>query len=90
LAFHTKRRIELRIFDNKRFRTLFGLKKEEITGNWTKLHNEELHDLYASPNTILVMKSRRMRWTRHTAQVGKIRKRSHLEDLGIDRETILR
>jgi hypothetical protein len=44
-----------------------GPKRDEVTGEWRKLHNEELHDLYYSPNIIRIMKSRSMRWVRHVA-----------------------
>jgi len=48
-----------------------GLKRGEVTGDWRRLHNEELHDLYCSPNIILVIKSRRMRWTELVARMGE-------------------
>jgi hypothetical protein len=48
---------------------VFGLKRDEVTGEWRKLHNEELHDLYSSPSIIRIMKSRRMRWVGHVAQL---------------------
>jgi hypothetical protein len=46
-------------------RRIFGLKRDKVTGVWGKLHNEELHNLYSSPNIIRMIKSRRMRWARH-------------------------
>jgi hypothetical protein len=49
---------------------LYGLKRDEITGEWRKLHNEELNDLYCSPNIVRVIKSKRMRWTGHVARMG--------------------
>ena len=52
-------------------RGIFGPKTGEVTGVWRKLHNEELNDLYCSPNTFRVIKSRRMRWTGHVARVGE-------------------
>jgi hypothetical protein len=52
-------------------RGIFGLKRDEVTGDWRKLHNEELHNLYSSPSIIRMIKSKRMRWTRHVARVGK-------------------
>jgi hypothetical protein len=52
----------LRVFGNGVLRMIFGPKRDEVTGEWRKLHNEELHDLYSSPRIIRIMKSRRMRW----------------------------
>jgi hypothetical protein len=60
----------LRVFENRVFRRIFGPKREE-DGSWRKLHNDELHSLYSSPNIVKVIKSRRMRWTRHVAGIGK-------------------
>jgi hypothetical protein len=54
-------REELRLFENRVLRIIFGPKRDEVTGDWRKLHNEELHNLYSSPNIIRVIKSRRMR-----------------------------
>jgi hypothetical protein len=53
----------LRVFENRALRRMFGPNGEEVTGGWRKLHNEELHNLYSSPNIIRVFKSRRMRWS---------------------------
>jgi hypothetical protein len=60
----------LRVFENRVLRKIFGHKREE-DGSWRKLHNDELHDLYSSPNIVRVIKSRRMRWTGHVARMGK-------------------
>jgi hypothetical protein len=60
----------LRLFENKVLRRIFRLKRDEVTGEWRKLHNEELHDLYSSPSIIRKMKLMEMRWTGHIAQMG--------------------
>jgi hypothetical protein len=54
-------------------RRIFGPRRVEVTGEWRKLHNEELRDLYSSPNTIRIMKSRRMRWAEYVARMGEKR-----------------
>jgi hypothetical protein len=54
-------------------RSTFGPKRDEVTGGWRKLHNEELHDLYSSPSMIRIIKSRRMRWAGHVARMGEKR-----------------
>jgi hypothetical protein len=61
----------LRIFENRILRRIFGPKREE-DGSWRKLHNDELHDLYSSPNIFRVIKSSRMRWTGHVARMGEV------------------
>jgi len=61
----------LRVFENRVLRRLFGPKRDEVTGEWRKLHNEELRDLYSLPNTVRVVKSRRMRWVGHVARMGE-------------------
>jgi hypothetical protein len=61
----------LRVSENRMLRRIFGPRKDEMTGNWRKLHNEELHNLYYSPNLIRMMKSRRMRWVGHVARMGR-------------------
>jgi hypothetical protein len=58
----------LRVFQNRVLRRIFGPKKDGLTGQWRKLHSEELNDLYSSPNTLRVIKSRRMRWAGHVAR----------------------
>jgi len=51
-------------------RRIFGPKRDEVTGEWRRLHKEELNDLYCSPNIVGVIKSRRMRWAEHVARIG--------------------
>jgi hypothetical protein len=62
------------VFDNSVLRRIFGPKRDEVTVEWRKLHSEELHNLYSSPNIIRQIKARRMRWVGHVACVGKYRK----------------
>jgi hypothetical protein len=59
----------LRLFDNRVLRRVFGPKRDEVTREWRKLHNEELNDLYSLPNIVRVVKSRRMRWAGHVARM---------------------
>jgi hypothetical protein len=85
--------------ENRVLRRIFGPKKGEVSGGWRRLHNEELHSLYTSPNTFGVIKSRRMRWAGHVARMGKINAYSilvvksegkrALEDIGVDWKIIL-
>jgi len=63
----------LRVFENRVLRRIFGLERDEVTGEWRKLHNGELNDLYSSPNIVRLIKSRRMRWARHVACIGESR-----------------
>jgi hypothetical protein len=70
-SFTLREEHRLRVFDNRVLRRIFGPKRDEVTGEWTKLHNEELNDLYCSPNIMRVIKSRRMRWVRHVARMGR-------------------
>ena len=63
----------LRVFENKVLRKIFGAKRDEVTGEWRKLHNTELHALYSSPNIIRDIKSRRLRWAGHVARMGETR-----------------
>jgi hypothetical protein len=81
-------------------RRIFGPKRDEATGKWRRLHNEELNDLYSSPNNIRVFKSRRMRWAGHVASGkrevhtgfwwGDLREGDHLGDPGVDWRIILK
>ena len=61
----------LRVFENRVLRRVFGPKRDEVTGEWRKLHNEEISDLYSVPNILRVVKSRRMRWAGHVARMGE-------------------
>ena len=81
-------------------RRIFGTRRDEVTGEWRRLHNEELNDLYSSPNIVRVIKSRRMRWAGHVAHmgyergvyrvlVGKPEKGDHWGGLGVDGWIIL-
>jgi hypothetical protein len=90
-----------RVFENRVLRRIFGPKRDEVPGEWRKLHNEELNDLYSSPDIVWVIKSRRMRWVGHVAHmgerkgiyrvlVGKPEEKNHLEDPGVDGKVILR
>jgi hypothetical protein len=63
----------LRVFENKVLRRIFGPKRDEVTGEWRRLHNKELHALYSSPSIIRVIKSRRLRWAGHVARMGERR-----------------
>jgi hypothetical protein len=59
------------VFQKKGLRRIFGPKRDEVTGDWRKLHNEELHNSYSSPNIIRMIKSRRMRWAGDLARMGR-------------------
>jgi hypothetical protein len=63
------------VFEDSVLRRIFGPKRDEVTGEWRKLHNEELHDLYSSPSIIRIMMARRMRWVGHVARMGRRRMR---------------
>jgi hypothetical protein len=59
------------VFENRVLRRIFGPKRDEVTGEWRKLHNEELRDLDSSPSIIRILKSRRLRWAGHVARMGE-------------------
>jgi hypothetical protein len=63
----------LGVFENRVLRRIFGPKRDEVTGEWRKLHNEELHDLYSSQSIIRIIKARRMRWMGYVARMGEKR-----------------
>jgi len=88
------------VFENTVLRRIFGPGREEVTGEWRRLHNEELNDLYSSPNIVRVIKLRRMRWVGHVAcmceergvyrvLVGKPEGKNHWGNLGVDGWIIL-
>jgi hypothetical protein len=66
-----REKLRLRVFENRVLRKIFGLKRDEVTGEWRKLHNKELHYLYSSPSIIRIIKLRRMRWMGHVARMGE-------------------
>ena len=61
---------KLKVFEKMVLRRIFGPRRNEVTGDWRRLHNEELNDLYSSANIVRVIKSRRMRWAGHVARMG--------------------
>jgi hypothetical protein len=61
------------VFENRVLRRIVGQKRDEVMGEWRKLHNEELHDSYSSPSIIRIIKSRRMRWMGHVERMGEKR-----------------
>ena len=90
-----------RVFENRMLRRIFGSKRDGVTGEWRKLHNEKLNDLYCSPNIVRVIKSRRIRCIRHVARRGRgmvhtgiwwgnLRERENLLGPGVEGRIILR
>jgi hypothetical protein len=65
--------VQLRVFENRLLRRIFGPKRDEVMGQWRMLHSTMLHNLYSSPDIIWQIKSRRMRWTGHVAHMGERR-----------------
>jgi len=91
---------KLRVFENMVLQRIFGPRRDEVTGKWRRLHNEELNDLYTSPNIVRLIKSRRMRWAGHVTRMdeergmyrvllGKTEGRNQWGDLGVDGWIIL-
>jgi hypothetical protein len=89
------------VFENRVLKRIYGPKRDEVTGGWRKLHNEELHNVYSSPSIIKMIKSRRMRWAGHVGQMGAKRnayrilvenpeEREHWEDQDVGGCTILK
>jgi len=64
---------KLRVFENMVLRRIFEMRRDKVTGEWRRLHNEELNDFYSSPFIVRVIKSRRMRWAGHVARMGEER-----------------
>ena len=64
---------KLRVFENMVLRRIFGPRRDEVTGEWRRVHNEEINDPYSSPNILRVIKSRRMGWAGHDARMGEER-----------------
>ena len=96
-----RKELTLWVYENRALRRIFGPKRKEVTGEWIKLHNEELSDLYFSPNIVRLIKQGRMRWAGHVEFTGESRRvhrvlvgkpegKNHLEDLGVDGRIILR
>jgi hypothetical protein len=84
---------KLRVFEKRVLRKVFGPKRDEVTGEWRKLHDEELNDLYSLPNIVRVVKSRRIRERREVCTGcwwGSLRKRGHWGDQDVDGRIILR
>ena len=88
------------MFENMVLRRIFGPMRDEVTGEWRRLYNEEINVLYCSPNNVLVIKWRRMRWAGHVARMSEVmgcigswwgnrRERDHWRDLGVDGWIIL-
>ena len=100
-SLNLREELRLRVFENTVLRRIFGPKRDEGTGEWRKIRNEELNELYPSPNIFRVIKSRRMGWTGRVARMGRVevytsfwwgnlKERDYLEERGVDGRIILR
>jgi hypothetical protein len=69
---------KLRVFANRLLRRIFGPERDEVRGEWRKLHNEELNDLYSSPNIVRVIKTRKMKWAGYVEHIGLGERRMHI------------
>jgi hypothetical protein len=74
LGLTLREELRLRVSENRMLRRIFGSKRENTVRDWRELCNDEFHNLHSSPNTIRVIKSRRMRWAEHTAYIGEMKK----------------
>jgi hypothetical protein len=94
LVSNTEGELRLRVFENRVLRGIFGPKRDEVMGEWRKLHNGELHNMYSPADIVRQIKSRRMRWAGHVARMGVGRnlyrvlmgkpvEKDHLEDQGV-------
>jgi hypothetical protein len=71
----------IRVFENRALRRIFGPKRNKMTGGWRRVHNEDLHNLYASPDILRMIKSRRMRWAGHVVCMGEMHIKPWLENV---------
>jgi hypothetical protein len=95
---HAEGRIQIKGVENWGLRRIFGLTREDMAGGWRRLHNEELHKLYASQNMVSVIKSKSITWTGNVARMTEVhthilsenlKGRHRMEDLGVDGNIIL-
>jgi hypothetical protein len=68
---HKGKNTDLRVFDNRALRRIFGLERDHVAGVWRKLHDEEFHNMHSLPNIIRMMKSRRIRYEEHAVRLGR-------------------